>query len=165
MRRKLLCTLLVVGAALLLTACGTPPATSGADKPNDGTDEATAGSRGSEAAPEQRVAAPGGGSYARVSPDGFQSLTEDEGVVLVNTHVPFEGNLPRTDLSVPYNEIGQNLDRLPEDKNARIAVYCKTGRMSAQAAEELVALGYGDVWDLEGGMEAWRSAGLPLEGT
>lgn len=36
--------------------------------------------------------------------------------------------------------------------------------MSAEAAEELVALGYKDVWDLEGGMDAWRRAGLLLEG-
>ena len=36
--------------------------------------------------------------------------------------------------------------------------------MSAEAAEELVALGYGDVTDLEGGMDAWQRAGLPLEG-
>lgn len=164
MRRKLLCTLLVVGASLLLAACGASPVTSGAEKPKGGASEPDAGSGGGETSPEQRVAVPGGGSYVRVPPAGFQSLTEDEGVVVVNTHVPFEGNLPRTDLSVPYNEVGQSLDRLPTDKNARIAVYCKTGRMSAQAAEELVALGYRDVWDLAGGMEAWRGAGLPLEG-
>ncbi|QIN81162.1 rhodanese-like domain-containing protein (plasmid) [Rubrobacter marinus] len=91
-------------------------------------------------------------------------MAEDEGVVVVNTHVPFEGNLPSTDLSIPYDEIGRSLDRLPGDKSARIAVYCKSGRMSAEAAGELVALGYEDVVDLEGGMDAWQRAGLPLEG-
>lgn len=30
--------------------------------------------------------------------------------MLVNTHVPFEGNLPRTGVSVAYNEIGQGLE-------------------------------------------------------
>lgn len=160
MRRKLLCALLVLCSALLLTACGASPATSGADKPN----EPEAGAGGGETASEQRVAVDGGGSYVRVPPVRFRSLTEDEGVIVVNTHVPFEGNLPRTDLSVPYDRIGQSLDRLPTDKNARIAVYCKSGRMSAQAAEELVALGYKDVWDLEGGMDAWRRVGLPLQG-
>ena len=164
MRRKLLCILLVVSAALLLTACGASPVTSGTDEPDaapTGADKPDAG--GGETAPEQRVSVSGGGSYVRVPPAGFRSLVEEEGVVVVNTHVPFEGDLPSTDLSVPYDEIGQSLDRLPEDKNARIAVYGKSGRMSAEAAEELVARGYGNVWDLEGGMDAWQRAGLPLE--
>jgi rhodanese-related sulfurtransferase len=157
MKRKVLCALLVVGAALVLTACGEAPVTSEADKPD-------AESGAAETTPERRVPVPGGGSFARVPPAGLQDMMEDKNFVLVNTHVPFEGNLPRTDLSIPYNEIGQNLDRLPGDKNARIVLYCKSGRMSAEAAEELVARGYEDVWDLGGGMDAWRRAGLPLEG-
>jgi rhodanese-related sulfurtransferase len=115
-------------------------------------------------APGQQVPVPEGGSFARVSPTGLQDMMEDKNFVLVNTHVPFEGNLPRTDLSIPYNEIGQSLDRLPRDRSARIVLYCKSGRMSAEAAEELVARGYEDVWDLGGGMDAWRRAGLPLQG-
>ena len=91
-------------------------------------------------------------------------LQHRDDVVLINTHIPFEGDIPRTDLSVPYNEVDRRLDRLPKDRGTRIAVYCKSGRMSAAAAEELVALGYEDVWDLEGGMEAWRRAGLPIGG-
>ena len=164
MRRKLLCSLLALVAALSLTACGASPSASRGDEPNGRTD-AGAGSGGGETEPGRRVAVPGGGSHARVGPAEFHKLVEDEGVVVVNTHVPFEGDLPGTDLSVPYDEIGQSpRDRLPGDENARIAVYCKSGRMSAQAAEKLVALGYEDVWDLEGGMDGWRRAGLALEG-
>ncbi len=157
MRRTLLCALLVVGAALLLVACGEAPVTSGADKPDT---EPTV----DKVAPGQQVPVPEGGSFARVSPTGLQDMMEDKNFVLVNTHVPFEGNLPRTDLSIPYNEIGQSLDRLLRDRSARIVLYCKSERMSAEAAEELVARGYEDVWDLGGGMDAWRRAGLPLEG-
>lgn len=160
MRRTILCALLVLGAAIGLGGCGGAPVETGANEPDLGSSSGAA-----ETPPGQRVPVGGGGSFVRVPPDGLRSLMEDEDeVVLVNTHVPFEGNLPRTDLSIPYDEIGQSLrNRLP-GKNARIAVYCKSGRMSAEAAEELVALGYEDVWDLEGGMDAWRRAGLPLEG-
>jgi phage shock protein E len=98
-----------------------------------------------------------------VSPDKLKSMLSEEDVVLVNTHVPFEGNIPGTDLSISYNEIGQKADRLP-GKDARIAVYCRSGSMSAEAAETLVRLGYTDVWDLAGGMLAWERAGFPLEG-
>ena len=105
-----------------------------------------------------------GGFYTRILPAELQTMLKDEPFVLVNTHIPFEGNIPETDLSIPYNEIGQNLNRLPADKSARVVLYCRSGPMSAEAAETLVGLGYTDVWDLEGGMIAWQEAGLPLEG-
>lgn len=34
--------------------------------------------------------------------------------------------------------------------------------MSAIAAEALVGLGYSNVWELNGGFNAWRAAGYPL---
>jgi rhodanese-related sulfurtransferase len=91
-------------------------------------------------------------------------LAKQEGVTLVNTHVPFQGKLPRTDLSIPYDEIGRSLDELPKGKDAKVALYCLGGPMSAVAAETLVGLGYTNVWDLGGGMEAWEDAGYRLEG-
>ena len=105
-----------------------------------------------------------GGSYTRVPASEFEPLTREEGVAVVNTHIPFQGKLPRTDLSIPYDEVGQSLGELPEDKDAKIALYCLGGPMSADAAETLVGLGYTNVWDLGGGMEAWEDAGYRLEG-
>jgi rhodanese-related sulfurtransferase len=42
-------------------------------------------------------------------------------------------------------------------------VYCQSGRTSAIAAHTLVALGYRDVWNLEGGLLAWQRAGFRLQ--
>lgn len=94
----------------------------------------------------------------------MRAILQDKDFTFINTHIPFKGNIPGTDLSVPYNEIDQNLGLLPTDKDVRIMLYCKSGRMSAEAAETLVKLGYTNVWDLAGGMVAWADAGLPLEG-
>lgn len=104
-----------------------------------------------------------GGSYQNVTPAELQTMLKDKDFVLVNVHIPFEGNLPDTDLSIPYNEIEGNLSQLPADKNAKIVLYCRSGRMSEIAAEELVSLGYSNVWNLKGGMVDWEQAGFELE--
>ncbi len=81
---------------------------------------------------------------------------------LVNVHVPYEGEISSTDTFIPYNEIANNLDKLPKDKNAKIVLYCRSGRMSGIAAQELAKLGYTRVFDLAGGMIAWEKAGYQI---
>ena len=49
---------------------------------------------------------------------------------------------------------------LPADKT--IAVYCRGGKRSVTAAKKLTAEGY-KVLNLEGGIMAWKEAGLPVE--
>ncbi len=95
-----------------------------------------------------------GGSYTNISATQLHTLLDKKDFALVNVHIPYEGEIAQTDAFVPYNEIEQNLDKLPADKNARIVLYCRSGRMSALAAETLVRQGYINVWNMEGGMIA-----------
>lgn len=91
-------------------------------------------------------------------------LEERQGTfLLVNTHIPFEGNLPHTDFSVPYDEILENLDKFPRDKKAEIVLYCRSDRMSHEASAALARAGYTIVKNLQGGFNTWKSEGLPLE--
>jgi rhodanese-related sulfurtransferase len=155
MTKQLLLAMLL--GMLLLTGCGeadAPTGDFGSAAPNAWTATESEGEQVSVA----------GGLYARVSPPKLEAMMNNEDPTVVNTHIPFEGNIPDTDLSIPYDEIDRNLGLLPADKDAKIVLYCKSGRMSAAAAGTLVGLGYTNVWDLEGGMIAWQDAGLPLEG-
>src|SRR3989304_2339709 len=106
-----------------------------------------------------------GGSYKNISPDKLNAMLKNKDFVFVNVHIPFAGNIAGTDLSIAYDQITDpaNLAQLPMDKNAKIVLYCRSGRMSAIAAEELVSLGYTDVWNLNGGMVEWERAGYQLE--
>lgn len=103
------------------------------------------------------------GSYQNVTPTELKTMLGSKDFVLVNVHIPFAGNIPGTDVSIPYNEIEQNFDQLPADKTDKIVLYCSSGRMSEMAAEELVSMGYSDVWNLKGGMVDWKQAGFELE--
>ena len=103
------------------------------------------------------------GAYQNVTPTELKSMLGIKDFVLVNVHIPFAGNIPGTDLSIPYNEIEQNLGQLPTDKTAKIVLYCSSGRMSEIAANELVSMGYTNVWNLKGGMVDWQQAGFELK--
>ena len=104
-----------------------------------------------------------GGTYRNISVAELQTMLTSKDFPFVNVHIPFEGNIAPTDLSIPYNQIEQQLDRLPADTTAKIVLYCRTGRMSEIAAEALVRRGYTNVFNLDGGMVAWEQAGLPLD--
>lgn len=104
-----------------------------------------------------------GGTYNNVTPSELNTMLKDKDFLLVNVHVPFAGNIARTDQSIPYDEIGQNRSLLPADKAAKIALYCRSGRMSQIAAEQLVALGCTNIWNLKGGMIEWEKQGFDLE--
>jgi len=103
------------------------------------------------------------GSYKSVSPKELNTLLKNKDFVFVNVHIPFAGNIAGTDLSIPYDQIEQNLSQLPADKDARIVLYCRSGHMSQIAAEKLVALGYTDVWNLNGGMVDWEKEGFEIQ--
>ena len=106
-----------------------------------------------------------GGSYTRVAPDELNIMLKNKDFVFINVHIPLEGNIADTDLSIPYDQITDpgNLAQLPTNKNAKIVLYCRSGRMSQIAVEALVKLGYTNIWDLAGGMVDWEQAGYVLE--
>jgi rhodanese-related sulfurtransferase len=102
--------------------------------------------------------------YADISVEDLAGLLEREEVTLVNVHIPYEGELPKTDLFIPYDEVGDYLDQLPDDKDAPVVLYCRSGSMSTSAAQELAALGYTNVLEVDGGLKAWKAAGYDLLG-
>jgi phage shock protein E len=104
-----------------------------------------------------------GGSYKNVTPKELNTMLKNKDFVLVNVHIPFAGNLPNTDLSIPYDQIDHNLSKLPADKAAKIVLYCRSGHMSKIAAEDLVSQGYTNVWNLKGGMIDWEKAGFEIQ--
>lgn len=99
-----------------------------------------------------------------VGPAEFAAAVAEPARVTINVHVPFEGDVPGTDLSIPFDQITQQAGKLPVDRRAPLAIYCRSGPMSARAATELVALGYTDIVELNGGMKLWQDSGRPLLG-
>ena len=103
-------------------------------------------------------------SATLAGPQEFAARIGDPGAFLVNVHTPYDGEIAGTDAFIVFDQITGD-PRLPTDKDAQILLYCRSGRMSAIAAETLINAGYTNVVDLEGGMVAWEAAGLSLTDT
>ncbi len=100
--------------------------------------------------------------YENISVDRFVEMMNHKDFILINVHIPYEGEIPETDLLIPFNAIDQHKNELPNDKDAKIVVYCMTGPMGDIAAERLVRMGYTRVIHFQGGMKAWKKAGRSL---
>ena len=96
---------------------------------------------------------------------GFSELVADTNVVVldVRTTAEFtEGHIKGAIL------IDQGLSDFIEKAKAavpidkKIAVYCRSGRRSANAAGRLADIGYKCV-NLKGGILAWKDAGMPVK--
>ncbi len=61
---------------------------------------------------------------------------------------------------LPLGQVAARLGELPRDRT--IVVVCRSGRRSAEATRLLLGAGIADVFNLTGGMIAWRQAGLPV---
>lgn len=83
----------------------------------------------------------------------FEEVVANTETVTINVNVPAaETQIDGTDLTMPYDAI--NPDGLPSNRDVALAVYCRTGAMSAVAVQRLFNLGYTNVVELDGGTDA-----------
>lgn len=110
---------------------------------------------------ETQGGAPDGPGWTRLSSQELSDMMAAEDVYLVNVHVPYEGEIVGTDAHISYTEIASRLDELPTDQT--VVIYCRSGNMSTQAAQEMLDAGASGFSELEGGFIEWEAAGLPFE--
>lgn len=96
-----------------------------------------------------------GQAFHNISPQELQRDLENKDFFLVDVHIPEQEHIEKTDGFIAYDEIEENIDKLPKDKNEKIVVYCRSGSMSLEASQKLIELGYKNVYNLEGGRNAY----------
>jgi phage shock protein E len=94
--------------------------------------------------------------YKKIGIDEAEDMMEGGDVIILDVR-------PREDyqrehipgaISLPNDEVEENAEKVLPDKDARILIYCKSGKNSAAAAEKLVKMGYENVYDF-GGIIDW----------
>lgn len=102
-------------------------------------------------------------SYTNINSDQLNQMLQNKDFFLLDVHIPEQKHIEKTDEFIPYTEIEKYKGRLPKDKDAKIVVYCRSGSMSATAAETLRNLGYTNVYNLVGGTFGWETKGYEFE--
>ena len=100
----------------------------------------------------------GSATYDQISGAEAKALMDSEsGYIIIDarTHEEYDqGHIPGAIL-IPEYEIANRAEKELPDKNQLILVYCRSGRRSKIAAEELVKLGYTNVKEF-GGIIDWE---------
>lgn len=102
-------------------------------------------------------------AYKDVTPSALSDMLVNKDFVLIDTHTPEQDHIPGTDTLIPYDEIGEKIKNLVPDKDSKIVLYCRSGSMSVIASEELVNMGYTNVYNVDGGMNEWKAAGFEVD--
>jgi rhodanese-related sulfurtransferase len=99
--------------------------------------------------------------FDRITPEVAQQRIQS-GAVLVDVRERDEFEAAHVDGAtlIPLSEFAARVSELPKDKE--VVLICAAGVRSARAAEYAEAQGY-TVTNLEGGINAWAAAGLPVE--
>ncbi len=103
-----------------------------------------------------------GGTWTNISADTLASKMQTKDFTLLNVKTPYIGEIRETDLYIPYTDLAARASELPADKAAPIVVYCRSGNESAIASQTLLDLGYTNIENLDGGMNAWSASGREI---
>ena len=126
----------IVLAAVLLTACGQNREETKPTEETPNTQEAV---------------------YMNITAQEAKEIMDrEEGYVILDTRAQEEydeGHIPGAIL-IPHDEILQKAESLLTDKDQLILVYCRSGRRSKLAAEDLHKLGYTNIKEF-GGIIDW----------
>ena len=97
------------------------------------------------------------------APFAAELLASNEPPLVVDVRTPREHeakSIPGS-VSLPLNHLADRAETLPAGRP--LLVYCAAGYRSSMAASLLQRLGFTDVREIAGGMEAWEAAKLPFE--
>ena len=91
------------------------------------------------------------------------ALREQPDVMILDVREQDEwdaGHIPGA-VFMPMGQVPNRLSEIPKDKT--VIVQCRSGNRSSQVTDFLVQQGFTNVHNMAGGLNAWQSAGLPVE--
>ena len=100
----------------------------------------------------------------KVDPVEFSEVIAQPDVIILDVRTPEEFNAGHIANAININVADSNFSSEVSklDKNATVAVYCRSANRSAVATDQMAELGFTDMYDMQGGILDWEAAGGPV---
>ncbi len=101
--------------------------------------------------------------FSRITVSEAKKMVDASDAEFIDVREPgeyAEGHATGTKL-IPLNSVFARQSELSDDKD--LLFICKSGQRSALACEYAAAAGKTRLFNVEGGTDGWREAGLPIE--
>lgn len=94
----------------------------------------------------------------------FSEIVKDKDLQLVDVRTAKEVMTGKIEGAINVDYFGENFKNeiAKLDKEKAIAVYCRSGNRSGRATNILKDLGFTKIYNLNGGMKAWKSSKMPV---
>ena len=101
--------------------------------------------------------------YEDVDTTAATELMDDDNLIVLDVREKKElkAGYIKGSMHIPLADVKNQLDKLDRDKS--ILVYCRSGSRSAHIAGVLTRNEYENVYNLKGGIQAWKRAKLPVK--
>jgi rhodanese-related sulfurtransferase len=94
---------------------------------------------------------------------GLELIENEKKLQLIDVRTPgeySEGHLENSINIDIYDFENFEIEVNKLSKDQPVLIYCKSGSRSKEATDQLIALGFEEVYDLQGGITKWISSGL-----
>lgn len=102
--------------------------------------------------------------YKLISPPEAISLINREDAVVIDTRNQAEFNAGHISdaILIPLPELKENPEQLKKYEGKPLIFYCKSGLRSNEACKALSKLDIDNIYALNGGIQSWEDASMPL---
>jgi rhodanese-related sulfurtransferase len=101
-----------------------------------------------------------------VNVNTLHSWLNENQVIILDVREPYEYNEGHINgaINIPLSTILVGIDQLKNIQGKKIILQCRVGGRSMRACQLLQAEGFKhDIWNLEGGIDAWKEAGYKVQ--
>jgi rhodanese-related sulfurtransferase len=97
----------------------------------------------------------------------FYELLQNEAIIVLDVRAPEEisqGKIMSNALETNFHDdnfINDVTSKISKDQT--VYVYCRSGNRSGKTVARLRDLGYGNTYNIEGGIKAWKAKGYKVE--
>jgi rhodanese-related sulfurtransferase len=102
--------------------------------------------------------------HKTVSPSEAVVIMNDDQTIVVDVREPAEfaeGHIEGA-RNIPLGKLDERAGELEGHKNKPIVVNCQSGTRSLAAGKKLTKLGFTQVYEMKGGIFAWKDQNLPM---